>query len=502
MSASRIHCNLHDLIPITGPVRVHNPADARITSLANDSRRVRPGALFVAISGTRADGHAYIPQAVENGAAALVCERLPHPLPDCPVLEVENSRWALSALANACYDTPSQQLRVTGVTGTDGKTSTTEILRTILNESGTQAGTIGTLGYWIDGHRTDSDLTTPDSIALHESLHRMSKVGLRHVCMEVSSHSLVQHRVAHVDYDVAVLTNITRDHLDTHGTRANYARAKRMLFEQLQPGAVAVLPADSEFLEDFRSATAAEVLTYGTDRQADVQGQVISMDMDGMEILVQTPFEVFCVRTPLIGGYNCLNILAATTAAFAYEVTGAAVKEAMRSFRGVPGRLEKVQLPGRPDLPGVCVDYAHTPGALQKVLSTLRPLVKGKLVCVVGCGGDRDTTKRPIMGRIATEWADMTVFTADNSRSEQTEEIIAQILAGVQHPTRCRIETDRRRAIELAVGLASTPDSMVIICGKGCERYQDLGDRKTPFDDRVVARQTLERMPLRRKKTA
>ncbi|MFO7959229.1 MAG: UDP-N-acetylmuramoyl-L-alanyl-D-glutamate--2,6-diaminopimelate ligase [Candidatus Brocadiia bacterium] len=502
MRAPQSHCKLKDIVRVTNPVRVHNPANVTVTSLANDSRRVRPGALFVAISGTRADGHDYIPQAVENGAAALVCERSPSPLPGCPVLKVEDSRLALSALASALHGAPSRHLRVTGVTGTDGKTSTTEILRTILNESGAQAGGIGTLGYWIDGRWTDSGLTTPDPIALHESFHRMNSVGLRHVCMEVSSHSLIQHRVTHVDFDVAVLTNITRDHLDTHGTRANYARAKRMLFEQLKSDAVAVLPAGSEFLDDFRSATAAEVLTYGTDRMADVRGQVVSMAMDGMEILVQTPFEVFCVRTPLIGAYNCMNILAATTAAFAYEVTGAAVKEALRSFRGVPGRLEKVELPGRTDLPAVCVDYAHTPGALQKVLSTLRPLVKGKLVCVVGCGGDRDTTKRPIMGRIATETADLTVFTADNSRSEQTEDIIAQILAGVEHPSRCRVETDRRRAIELAVGLASSPDSMVAVCGKGCERYQDLGDRKIPFDDRVVARQTLEKMPLRRRKTA
>ncbi len=502
MTTPPVEFRLKDLIPVLEPLQVHNASPVTVTSLTADSRRVRPGALFVAVPGTRADGHSYIPQALQRGAAALVCERVPEPLPPCSVLEVENSRRALSALANAFYGRPSRELRVTGVTGTDGKTSTTEILRTILNAAGARAGAIGTLGYWIDGRWTEGTLTTPEPVSLHESLHRMRRLGLRHVCMEVSSHSLVQHRVAHVDFDVAILTNITQDHLDMHGTRASYARAKRLLFEQLQPGAVAVLPAGGEFTDDFRRATAAEVLTYGTDRPADVRGQILSMDMDGMEILVQTPFEVFCLRTPLIGAYNCLNILAATTAAFAHEVTGEAVQAAMGRFAGVPGRLEKVAVPGRADLPAVCVDYAHTPDALDKVLSTLRPLVSGRLVCVVGCGGDRDKTKRPIMGRIATRRADLAVFTADNSRSERTEDIIARMLAGVEERRRCRVEPDRLKAIELAVRLAASPDSMVVICGKGCERHQDLGGRKIPFDDRVVARQTLERMPLRRKKTA
>ncbi|MGD2174321.1 MAG: UDP-N-acetylmuramoyl-L-alanyl-D-glutamate--2,6-diaminopimelate ligase [Candidatus Brocadiaceae bacterium] len=495
--------NLHELLGATEVIGPLDGADPEIRSVVSDSRRATEGSLFVAIDGTKADGHDYIPRALENGAAAIVCERPPSPLPARPVARVPDSRRALSALADAFYGSPSRHLRVTGITGTDGKTSTTEILRAILSETGTPAGSIGTLGYWIDGHWLDSDLTTPDPVALHESFRRMVEVGIGDVCMEVSSHSLIQSRVADVAFEAAVLTNITRDHLNAHGTRQNYARAKRMLFEQLEPDAVAVLPAESEFLEPFREATRAEVLTYGMQTLADVRGRIMSLDLDGMELLVQTPFELYSVRTTLIGSYNCLNILAAATVAFAFGLGGEVVKEALRGFRGVPGRLEKVRVAGRHDLPTVAVDYAHTPDALRKVLTTLRPLVEGRLVCVVGCGGDRDRTKRPLMGGIAAECADAAVFTADNSRSERTEDIIEQMLTGVStHRSRCRVEPDRRKAIELGVGLAASPDSMVVVCGKGCERHLDLGEEKMPFDDRVVAREILHRVPLQRRKTA
>ena len=494
---------LQQLVGRLSEARLLNAADVPIGGITNDSRRTAPGDLFIAIRGTQVDGHRFIPQALERGAAALVCEDPPSPLPECPVVQVADGRRAVSALADAFYGSPSRDLTVAGITGTDGKTSTTEILRAILNEAGHPAGSVGTLGCWIDGRRLDVGLTTPDAIALHDMLGRMHRVGLTHACMEVSSHSLIQRRVADVDFDAAVLTNITRDHLDTHGTRENYARAKRMLFEQLKPDAVAVLPAGGEFTESFRTHTRAEVLTYGPPGLADVSGRVLDQSMRGMEMLVQTPFDACCFRTRLIGSYNCLNILAATTVAFACGIRMAVVKEALRTFPGVPGRLEKVGVAGRTDLPRVAVDYAHTPEALDKVLATLRPLVKGKLVCVVGCGGDRDTTKRPIMGSIAAREADIAVFTADNSRSERTEDIIDQMLGGVETPGRnCRVEPDRRRAIELAIKVAATPDSMVLVAGRGCEQFQKLGDRRIPFDDRIVTRQILDGIPSQQKKSA
>jgi len=494
---------LHDLTDGLAVLRTVNEADPLITSLTNDSREVQPGALFVAIRGEKADGHDYIPEAIRQGASALVCQAIPSPAPCCPVLQVADSRLALGRLADRFYGSPSRRLRVSGITGTDGKTSTTEILRTILNEAGRPAGSIGTLGYRMEDRRLDSDLTTPDPIALHRSFRRMLDAGLRDVCMEVSSHSLIHQRVAEVAFDAAVLTNITRDHLDTHRTRENYIRAKRLLFEGLAPDAVAVLPADNEFAELFRPATDATVLTYGIRNLADVRGTILSLDMKGMQVLVRTPLETYAVRTALIGEYNCLNILAAATVAFAFGIAGEVVTEALRGLRGVPGRLEKVRVPGRSDLPAVCVDYAHTPDALQKVLSALRPLVKGKLICVVGCGGDRDRTKRPHMGRIAARLADVAVFTADNSRSERTEDIIAEMVSGIDSAlVDYRTEPDRRRAMELAVELAPTPDSMVAICGRGCEKYQKIGGRNIPFDDRAVAREILQRAPVRRKKSA
>jgi UDP-N-acetylmuramoyl-L-alanyl-D-glutamate--2,6-diaminopimelate ligase len=498
----RRHPRLLDLVQGLETVRVLNAANPIVTAIVDDSREVAPGALFVAVGGTRVDGHTYIGQAADRGAAAVVCEHLPSPAPACPVIQVHDSRHVLSALADAYFGSPSRRLRVTGVTGTDGKTSTTYILRAILAEAGHPAGAIGTLGYAIGESVLDSDLTTPGPIPLHEAFDRMLHAGLTDVCMEVSSHSLAMGRVAHVAFDAAALTNITQDHLDFHVTREDYARAKRTLFEALPPDSVAVLPAEGEFSRSFAEATDAEVLTYSTTDLADVRGRVLSMGMDGMEIAVRTPFESYQVRTSLIGTYNCQNILAAATVAFGFGIDGGAVRQALRGFRGVPGRLERVRVPGRTGLPGVVVDYAHTPGALDKVLGTLRPLVGDKLICLIGCGGDRDATKRPIMGRIATERADVAVFTADNSRSERTESIIDQMVAGIASDLAVyRIEPDRRRAVELAVSLARSPGCMVALCGRGCERYQKLAGRNIAFDDRVVAREVMERLPVRHRKT-
>jgi UDP-N-acetylmuramoyl-L-alanyl-D-glutamate--2,6-diaminopimelate ligase len=484
-------------------VRVLNDANPVITAVADDSRSVAPGALFVAIKGAKTDGHLYVADAVGRGAGAVICESLPCPLPACPVIQVADSRRTLSAVAALYYGSPARKLRVTGVTGTKGKTTTTEILRAIFSEAGRSAASVGTLGYCIAGHWLDSDLTTPSPISLHSAFARMARLDVTDVSMEVSSHSLIQHRVADVPFAAAVLTNITHDHLDTHGTRENYARAKRILFEGLMPGTIAVLPADGEFCDSFRKATRAEVLTYAAEGLADVKGRILSLGMDGMEIEVHTPLENYPVRTTLTGSYNCLNILAAASVAFGFGIKPAAVQGALAGFRGVPGRLERIRVAGRSDLPAVCVDYAHTADSLDKVLTTLRPLVRGRLICLIGCGGDRDKTKRAPMGDVATRNADATVFTADNSRSERTEDIIAQMVAGVTAPlAQYRVEPDRRAAIELAISLAPSRDSMVVLCGRGCERYLKIGNENIPFDDRCVAREIMERMPLRRRKTA
>jgi UDP-N-acetylmuramoyl-L-alanyl-D-glutamate--2,6-diaminopimelate ligase len=407
-------------------------------------------------------------------------------------------------MADCFYGHPSDLLRVVGTTGTDGKTSTTDILRAILTTADHPTGSIGTLGSRFNDRHLDSNWTTPEPITLHRTFRTMWENGMSDVCMEVSSHALIQHRVTDVAFDVGILTNITQDHLDTHGTREAYARAKRRLFELLEPDAVGVLPADGEFSREFEAHCRGPVLTYGIDCLADVSGWIEKRTMQGMRIRVRTPFEEFSVETNLTGDYNCENVLAASTAAFALGVDAEAIQQALHEFQGVPGRLEQIRIPGRPDLPAVCVDFAHTSGALGKVLSTLRPLVKGRLVCLIGCGGDRDTSKRPEMGAIATDIADTAVFTADNSRSERTEDIIDEMIAGVTRktPDAYVVEPDRRAAIRRAIELAGGPDSMAVICGRGCEKYLKIGGTRTPFDDRVVTRQVMNEIPLTQRKSA
>lgn len=480
-----------------------NFADLPISSVTQDSRRAGKGSLFVAIEGLKGDGHQFIADALRRGTAAVVCQRLPRPLPPCPVLTVDDSRFALSALADAFHGRPSEELEVVGVTGTDGKTSTTAMLASILERGGCRVGTLGTVSYRLGSRCLDSSLTTPDAASLHRMFREMVVAGLSHVCMEVSSHALALERTRHVRFDVAVLTNVTEDHLDFHKTREDYISAKQILFRQSGPDSIAVINADSPLCGRFAECTQAHVLTYGRSNWADVTGDILSMDLQGMRVAISTPFEDYEVQTPLIGEYNCENILAAATAAFAAGCSAKVVKDALDNFAGVPGRLEKVTVPGRRDLPLVVVDYAHTPNALGKVLSTLRPLVKGRLVCVFGCGGDREKQKRPVMGRTATRLADRTVITSDNSRSEETDDIMANILTGIDAPgSRYALEADRRKAIKMALKMADGPESLVAICGKGDEAVQELSDGKFAFDDRAVARELLEGMPRKGKKSA
>jgi UDP-N-acetylmuramoyl-L-alanyl-D-glutamate--2,6-diaminopimelate ligase len=479
-----------------------NWQDISIDSVTDDSREVRDGAIFVAVSGENTDGHDYIPEALRNGASAIVCETPPSPLPACPVIRVKNSRRALSSLAARIY--PSGMVRKIGVTGTDGKTTTTELIRSILEQTGERVGSLGTIKYNLGTRSVDSLQTTPHPIKLHSMLAEMQRAGLRHAVMEVSSHALVHHRTADVSFDIAVLTNITEDHLDFHGSRQAYKNAKKMLFEQLHPGALAVLNADSEVCRDFAMATRAPVLTYGMKNKADVKLLERKMDIEGTDILVQTPLDTYAFRTPLIGDYNCENILAAITAAFALGIPKHQITKAIEQFSGTGGRLEKISVKGKSkNMPAVFVDYAHTASALKKVIATLKPLVSGQLICVFGCGGDRETQKRPLMGRVATEIADLSIITADNSRSENTEDIIRDITAGINKSARRYIkEPDRKKAIKIALDSANSPDDAVVICGRGCERYQVMNGRKIPFDDRTVTRQLMEQLSQRTRKTA
>jgi len=494
---------LGELIAPLQAVQKLGCADVPISAITDDSRQVGPGTLFVAVTGETADGHRFVADAERRGASALVCEKVPWPLPECPVIQVPNSRLALSALAATWNGRPADRLCVVGITGTDGKTTTTELVRAVLSGAGHPTGSLGTVKYHLGARAVESRQTTPHPLALHAMLREAWEAGVTHVAMEVSSHALVHHRTAHVPFRVAALTNVTEDHLDFHGSLSAYVRAKQMLFEQLPPGSVAVLNAASPACEPYsKAAQHATVLTYSTQGLADVRMEGCHQAPGGLTMLVRTPAESYSLQTNLVGDYNCENVLAAATVAFALGVPHVAVQSALRKFRGVAGRLERIDVPGRPDLPTVFVDYAHTPNALGKVLAALRPLTTGRLICVFGCGGEREREKRPLMGRAATRLADFTVITADNSRGERTKDIIAEIMTGIESPRGPYVaEADRRRAIELAVEAAG-PNDVIAVCGRGCERVQILGDRRIPFDDRIVAREVLLSTAARRRRSA
>ncbi|MDP6106929.1 MAG: UDP-N-acetylmuramoyl-L-alanyl-D-glutamate--2,6-diaminopimelate ligase [Candidatus Brocadiia bacterium] len=491
----------------TAPRHCAHWRDVQVLCVTDDSRLVEPGegALFVAVRGEQADGHGFIPEALARGACAVVCEQraapvgAPSPLPERPAIRVQDSRRALSALAAAFNGRPADALCMVGVTGTDGKTTTTELCRAILNEAGLKVGSLGTVKYNFAAHAVDSPQTTPHPLALHAMLREMVQEGLTHVCMEVSSHAIVQQRTADVPFDVAVLTNVTEDHLDYHRTPEAYVLAKQRLFEGLDETATAVLNAASPICERFAAACPGRVLTYGLDRPADVTGRKRSENMRGMDILVETPAGAYELQTPLTGDYNAENLLAAAVAAFALGIDEETVRRAVRGFAGVAGRLELIEAPPGLGLPGIFVDYAHTPNALRSVLESLRSLTPGRLICVFGCGGDREKQKRPLMGAASAELADLTVLTSDNSRSEATEQIIAEIAQGIADYI---AEPDRRRAIEKAIDLADSPQDVVAICGRGCERVQDLGERRLPFDDRVVAREIVGAISAKQRRSA
>ncbi len=480
-----------------------NWKNAAISSVTDDSRQVGEGTLFVAVNGEMQDGHDFIPDAVRRGASAILCEKLPDRMPECPVIYVYNARQALSSVAAQFYGTADSNLKVVGTTGTDGKTTTTHLIHAILNASEHRAGLIGTLKNDLGMQSMEATQTTPHPVSLHFMLREMRRSKLSHAVMEVSSHSLVHQRVAHVPFDIGVLTNITEDHLDFHGTIEEYIRAKEILFRQLDQEAIAVLNADSPVWKRFARSTEANVLTYAINHVADVRLVECKQSVDGTRMVIRNPLETYEVNSPLVGLFNCENVLASATVAFASGIAGSTVKEAIGSFKGVPGRLEKITHSRCDAMPSFFVDYAHTPDALEKILNTLRPLTDGQLICVFGCGGDREKQKRPKMGNIATSIADVSVITADNSRSESTEDIIADITTGINKSGgRYITDPDRRIAIEKALNTATSEKDVIVVCGKGAEKFLHIGDSKIPFDDRDVCRQVIDSTTSKKRKTA
>ena len=461
------------------PLRVRGAGDPDVTAITYRADRARHGALHVCVPGLRADGHDFAAAAVAHGAVALVVERELDV--HVPQLVVESSRRAMATAADAFYEHPSRMLRMVGVTGTNGKTTTVFLLHAVLEAAGIQTGLLGTVEQRVGGVVEPVVHTTPESVDLQATLRRMLDAGDRACAMEVSSHALELDRVADVRFAATAFTNLTQDHLDFHPDMEHYYRAKARLFEE----APAAINIGDPWGRRLAGEASGRVLTYARgDDAADVRPQASEIGAGGIiSLIASTPRGPLPLDVRLRGGFNVENVLAAVTVAELLELPQEAVRAGVAAVRGVPGRFEAVEA-GQPFT--VLVDYAHTPDGLENVLNSAREITAGRLICVFGCGGDRDRGKRPQMGGIARRLADVAIVTSDNPRSEDPEAIIAEITAGVAMTT----EPDRRAAIEMAVAMAE-PGDVVVIAGKGHEQGQQIGDVVLPFDDREVARAAL-----------
>lgn len=469
----------------------------QVTAVVCDSRKAGPGALFVAVPGFKADGHAFVSDAIARGAAGVVVE---HPVDvdsSVAVLQVDSSRRALAALSARLHRWPSRKLRVIGVTGTNGKTTTTHLIRAILMEHGQKVGLIGTVHNFIGPDEVPASLTTPQPNDLQEIMARMVKAGCSYVVMEVSSEGLDMHRVDDVEFDVGVFTNLTQDHLNYHGTIENYREAKITLFRKLgepaaKPNKSGILNLDDPSTSYFQAACRAPVFTYGLDRRANVRAEAVRTTSKGSQFIMVTPRGSVPVSLRLAGKFNVYNALAAAAACMAEGVDLPTIVRALEGATGVVGRMEAVDA-GQPF--GVFVDYAHSPDGLENVLITAQNFARGRVIAVFGCGGDRDRSKRPHMGRIAAERAEYSIITSDNPRSEDPEAILADIEQGMtgalQSGHYYEVIPDRAAAICRAIAIAEEND-VIIIAGKGHETYQIFRDRTIDFDDRAVARQCID----------
>ncbi len=480
-------------------------SDPRVCGIASDSRQVCPGDLFVAIQGMEADGHSFIGDAVQRGAVAVIGEEPESAAlalgAQVPYFRVPNSREALAWLAAAWHGYPGRELRVIGVTGTDGKTTTVRLIAEILRTAGHQVGWISTVSACIGGREVETGLhtTTPDALDVQRYLARMVNEGISHAVIEATSHGLAQHRVTGCEFDVAVVTNITHEHLDYHRTYHQYRAAKGQLFEQVatsyrKPGVdkVCVLNADDssyDFLERFCTKHS---YSYGIDHPSDVEGFDVHASTSGLSFKIATPTGAFAVESPLIGVFNAYNILAAVTASMSQGVGFGAMQRGISVVKSVTGRMERIEL-GQDFT--VIVDFAHTPNALDKALQTVRTLTQGKVIVVFGCAGLRDRAKRPLMGEIAGHLADYTFLTAEDPRTEDVNDIIQEIAAGSERAG-CREGVDFWRVPDRGDAIASAinraqPGDLVIVTGKGHERSMCFGTTEHPWSDHKAVMKAL-----------
>jgi len=482
---------LTDLIKGCLAEEINAPLDLEITGLAYDSRRLQKGEIFVAIKGEQADGHDFIAEAQQKGAAAVIVEEKTKVPKGMPFIRVKDSRRELSRLAANFYGHPSRKLKVIGITGTNGKTTTAFLIQQILKKAGLKCGLIGTVNYDTGREVISATRTTPESLDLQKLLSEMTENGLDFVVMEVSAHALSLKRVNDINFKEAIFTNFSQDHLDFYPSLDGYLKAKLSLFAMLSPTSFAIINNDDPAKDRFKEITKAKTYLYGFGDSSLIRGRLIKADLECSRFKVYYPQGETEINFKLKGRFNIYNALAAFGAAYALGLSPLTIKEALTEAKGVPGRLQAVDYP----LPfKVIIDYAHTPDGLQNVLEAIKEITPGRIITVFGAGGNRDRSKRPLMGEVAGSLSDIVIVTSDNPRKEDPQKIIEDILEGLKgRKTGVIVEIDRRRAIARAFRLAAGGDT-VLIAGKGHETYQIIGEKTIHFDDYEVALEEIQKL--------
>ncbi|WP_184244739.1 UDP-N-acetylmuramoyl-L-alanyl-D-glutamate--2,6-diaminopimelate ligase [Gracilibacillus halotolerans] len=486
--------NLQQLIEVLPEYKIINKdIDSEITSVEIDSREIIAGSLFICIEGYTVDGHDYVETAVKNGAVAIISEKKLS-IQDVPIILVPDTKRALPLLANNFYAHPSQRFRLIGVTGTNGKTSVSHYINEILRKTGQKTGLIGTIEMKINETSYPVKNTTPDALFLQKSFNKMNDAGAETVTMEVSSHALDLGRVHGSDFDIAVFTNLSQDHLDFHGTMDNYLVAKSLLFSQLgntyntNRPKFAIINNDDKNSDFLKRVSAQPILTYGIHTPSTFQAYNIQYGSTGVSFDMQTPEGNISINSHLMGEFSVYNMLAAATCTYACGIPLESIQRALEKMDSVKGRFQPI---ANTKEIGVIVDYAHTPDSLKNVLKTIKQFCNGKIHVVVGCGGDRDRTKRPLMAQAACELADLAIFTSDNPRSEDPAQILNDMTTDLAY-SNFKVIEDRESAIRDAIKNATAND-IVLIAGKGHETYQILGNQTIDFDDAKIAAKYLEK---------
>ena len=466
--------------------------DIEIGDISYHSHEVKEGDLFVAIRGAKHDGHHFIEETIAGGARAIIVEQMPPQPLNVPVVWVMDTHKALAQISAEFFSHPSRTITLVGITGTNGKTTTSYVIESIFKAARRAVGVIGTVNYRLKGKEQPAPTTTPQSYDLQRLLSEMISDGIHDVVMEVSSHALDQERVRGCHFDVGVFTNISPEHLDYHEDMDRYFAAKKRFFQEIlvetEKDPWAIINIDDPLLKDFQKELPhLRAMTYGLDR-GEVRASNREVSLEGIRATLTTPAGALKIRTSLVGEYNLYNIMAATAVGISLGITPEAIKKGIEALSQVPGRMERVGTGN----PWILVDYAHTPDALEKTMKEIKRLASGKVFVVFGCGGDRDRTKRTPMGKIAAQWSDLAIITSDNPRTEDPLNIIDEIERGAREISslRYRIIPDRREAIKEAIALAG-PLDIILITGKGHEDYQIIGEERFPFDDREEARKAL-----------